>query len=742
MAVQPRVAALWRELGEAFSDPVLKDDVVFVQHLRASWPTLVHDGNDEVKKLFGRGGYAEAGKKAFFEWHGAEDEETRCSNIESVLQFVLEYVAQARDALQPPVVRSSIAKVAKRDHISASGSSSSASGPAGPSIARGTALTALPDDCFDRKVFDERLQADADYASAWHVGERPWRERSRAPVESKLMAVNVYRSLTKSLGELVRGDVPEQAQPYTAALRFNKEALRQAGGDKNAVRFLAAELCCVGEHTLRDWLKEYGEGGCKPPASSGPRRLNEKGYSVLYGDLDTWARAWLEEEAAKGNEHTWAEISAEALDSSEEFKEEMVHTLLKVDALVPDAHTDVDGDSVGRLLSHLGWEDGDNVKAPTEQRLHYLLCRRLKYLLGKMGYTYRSLVREALVSLQTHIAWAVSSSAWYVDYLNTVRLDSYHLWMDESFIYLSESREGGIMPGGSAASSCEKGDFRRIGLVDAVVLWWEKVDTTGLGQGQLFKLAEFAVSPQVWHLREVAEGEYARLRAGKLNLTSLVWFCSAANEKVEKIVAAAEALTGNMCADVFLKKWHEPVCKSLECVRYCTSKEELLGELRTLQPVFPVESRLTAEDLDADAALLSGLLGRKAVFHMDGARYHTKLTDGYLPREGKRSIYGPRGRGRVEEGVGMQKEACISYLFPPLPSPTPADEQWQEHLETLSVFELRRMVDEEAPEDRLEVTRICKTYGIVFICSKGNPIRHRRQRLSSQRWELSGRAKS
>ena len=70
-----------------------------------------------------------------------------------------------------------------------------------------------------------------------------------------------------------------------------------------------------------------------------------------------------------------------------------------------------------------------------------------------------------------------------------------------------------------------------------------------------------------------------------------------------------------------------------------------------------------SSDALSDIQELEPLLGRKAVFVMDGASYHKRQNDYFVQREGRGSLFGADGVGRHDPTHGWTKERCVMKLF-------------------------------------------------------------------------------
>ena len=192
----------------------------------------------------------------------------------------------------------------------------------------------------------------------------------------------------------------------------------------------------------------------------------------------------------------------------------------------------------------------------------------------------------------------------------------------------------------------------------------------------------------MWFVQRSHSGEYARLQAGAFGFLNLTWFSAKEKEKVEKKPKQVEAATsGTMDADVFMNHWLRPVCRCLQAIELCEHVPDLHTRFLEFASNFPPESRCSDAEYKADAERCAPLLGRRAIIMMDGTKYHCKTNPGYLRREGPGSIFGPRGAGRENDHVGMKAESGVKYLFPPLSTPTQADEEYAAMLLSLPVLE-------------------------------------------------------
>ncbi len=72
------------------------------------------------------------------------------------------------------------------------------------------------------------------------------------------------------------------------------------------------------------------------------------------------------------------------------------------------------------------------------------------------------------------------------------------------------------------------------------------------------------------------------------------------------------------------------------------------------------------------------------------------------------------GNGRHVSPVGMRKDKIIFLLVPPVPNPEEAVEHYIEDLNALDVLNLRRMLDEDAPRERLQCRSIALEFGVLI----------------------------
>ena len=158
----------------------------------------------------------------------------------------------------------------------------------------------------------------------------------------------------------------------------------------------------------------------------------------MYEDMYLWADSFLRNEAMLGNEHTWKELAEGALAASKSFRQEMVDLLLR-NGHERQCHTSAASecrrDTVTQILEAVGLSESpkdQETEDGQDAQLAKKLTWRLKRVLGRMGFSYGALLREALQTMQSKISWALSFSAWYFTWLHEPQFDEYLVWLDES----------------------------------------------------------------------------------------------------------------------------------------------------------------------------------------------------------------------------------------------------------------------------------------------------------------------
>jgi hypothetical protein len=160
---------------------------------------------------------------------------------------------------------------------------------------------------------------------------------------------------------------------------------------------------------------------------------------------------------------------ADAALENEAFRESLTTALVSRESIVTDKSE--------RLLDVLRFTDSNEDEQDKQEQKNYVL-RRLKTLLHRLGFEWKQIIRERDPSgpdpLDIVFFWC-----WYFRFLTQPRTDCFLYWMDESFIYEGEGDPGSMVEPGAAHGKNivfpELGTFRRIGLLDGLVMFWQRL---------------------------------------------------------------------------------------------------------------------------------------------------------------------------------------------------------------------------------------------------------------------------
>jgi hypothetical protein len=261
------------------------------------------------------------------------------------------------------------------------------------------------------------------------------------------------------------------------------------------------------------------------------------------------------------------------------------------------------------------------------------------------------------------------------------------------------------------------GTNRRIGLLDGMVVFWQKLQPSSVWDGEDVRVLDQAsADPHNWTVVKKGDDWYA-LRACKLPVGTYVWpnqspgEVGKAEQKAEKVPKFAECDRGNMNANRF-ETWLASMLDTFQHVSECKSAECLANAL----------------ELQVDClGSLPLLLGRSAILLMDGASYHKRTNPDYVARCGAGSLFGLGEHGRRDIGPGWRQQTCILWLYLnqfARPKQTyqqtkdslgAAELEHVEHLEELPVHVLRNMVDSEAERQRFNVKKLAELSGMSVM---------------------------
>ena len=245
-------------------------------------------------------------------------------------------------------------------------------------------------------------------------------------------------------------------------------------------------------------------------------------------------------------------------------------------------------------------------------------------------------------------------------FLSKPRTDIFLYWLGESFVYEGEATTGSIVEEDAAwqkhVTIEQVGDFRRIGLLDGLALFWQRLSSAKPLTGEDTQLLdEAARDPNNWFVAKDGADHYV-LRCCKLPFGTYVWKSMKAGDdgkaesKKERVPKQAEEDRGNMDWIRF-SKWMDNMLDHFIALQFAENMEELADQMAKMNP--PV----------IDLGVLPALRGRKPLIIMDGASYHKKTDPSYVQLEGQKGLYGREGRGKLEPAIGWGKHKCILWLW-------------------------------------------------------------------------------
>ena len=532
---------------------------------------------------------------------------------------------------------------------------------------------------------------------------------------------------------------------------------------QNRARDLTADLFGIGAKTLQRRNRAAKHGELRDSKQRGARKFDMKSYMEHYREVLLWARhvesiakrtgvglgyasfakfalddepfravkkARLEKKEAE-KEKKMEEEEEEATDQAEnaaaaKLVKTEVGALAKgfQDAVAKSKEATVSNEDarVGAeaLMEALGMGDTE-----PDDKLLKQVTWELKKVLRRLGFNVEKLVREALGSMTTKASWSVKFCLKYYDFLTQPAKYTNDFWfmIDESWFYAGEGEKKGIVYA-SEQHIQKKGTFKRFGLVDGVMVYWEKVPQAKIDANPDYWKRAFA-SNSLWFFRD---GYMLKVR--KLRKTAHVWL--AQKEKAKETDAVPDDflqdadgdVVGTMTHELFLNHWYKPkVLDIFKLVKRAKDEEEL-------KSLWPKQEDGTLTDADkADIKELVPLLGRNMTTISDGAGYHKKEHPKYVKRSGSDSLVGVDSKGQVLAEPGWTKERCIWWLWGKENIPqcktikkmlkyiegAPADVKTTYATYTdKHVTELRKMVDELAVRLKYQVVKATLEVGVVW----------------------------
>ena len=521
------------------------------------------------------------------------------------------------------------------------------------------------------------LKTDKDAPSdvaddGWRSDKPVIRKGISASLQLKKQALHFYENFKQHVGSEVGGKVA-YSESFKADVDKAATAKRTKSGSKrnrqdidsgserrsHLAREVAAELLGIHPNTLRDWSASYGRGELAEPQKRGVRKTDARKYAEHYEELLEWAEKYEARMKIEGTAFTWQDIAAKALEDPqfkalEEERQAIRSTAGEVLTRIAELTVEGADDTTSpiALLNAMGIGP-----EPVEDPLLKRTTWRLKHILSKLGFSCEKILRESLKSIVGKVSWTTKFCIKYFDFLTEPadHMGEYLVWLDESFFYAGEGEKQSLATK-KDAHFAEKGDYKRFGLLDALLMYWQPLPRAQTeNERDYFRRAE--ADPSNWFIKD---GHYLCCR--KVNDTILVWLAQKQKEKQEAVPKAAEQAgpdgdrLGTMNYHNFTNWWFIGRLLLFKQVLQSDSRHELEAYLKAGR------DELQAEELE-DLNTLKHLLHRQACFVMDGAMYHKGTNPYYVQRDGDGGLFGAGGNGRHNKANGWKKDRCIYWLF-------------------------------------------------------------------------------
>ena len=234
-------------------------------------------------------------------------------------------------------------------------------------------------------------------------------------------------------------------------------------------------------------------------------------------------------------------------------------------------------------------------------------------------------------------------------------MGEYLVWLDESFFYAGEGERSSVVSR-KDGHFAEKGDYERLGLLDALLMYWEP-SPPGATDEERDYFERAGADPTIWFVKD---GHYFGCK--KLNDTIRVWLAQKQKEKQDVVPAQAEQAgpggdrLGTMNYKNITNWWFIDRLLLFKAVLQADGLSNLEAYMKAGR------EELTAAEGE-DLNRLKSLVGRQACFVMDGAMYHKGANPYYVQREGTGGLYGAGGKGRHDPANGWKHDQCIYALF-------------------------------------------------------------------------------
>lgn len=721
----------WATLCSCLNLPAIKKDRQVLEALELHYSTLVYscDGDTCIRSLDGASGGSMRVRSRFLDAHCpgmSRAEQVR--QIGDIASSIQSYWHESRTNICAQLTLGSkagvvsIAAVVPTPHTGSADAGQCrkrVQDGAGEHVPRFCAEYLHPRELSQAQSKKQKVEDTPADSSEWVLGDSPI-VGAAATLDMKRVCLNVYSTLKGWLKTGRNGSHPAplvwngEYIKHMAKLKASKRkraAGQAASDDQYKWGSLASELCIVSKSSIYRWLADLRGERLQAPARAGRPSIDACQYQAMFSDLLSWGEAICRRRRQQGLATHYGDLADIILEEAD-FKDEVISRLLSI-----RTNKVSDGKRLFELLG-IGEVDAELDEAAAG---HAKVLAHVKRLLEHMGFGWKPILRESVRSISLKLPWTIKFAKWYLEYTTEPQTDTFLYWLDESFIYEGEGESGTIVEPALARDGSvvmeELGTFRRIGLLDGLAVFWQRLQPSSAWQSDdISVLDQAAADPNNWTVVKRGDDWYA-LRGCKLPVGTYVWpnqkpgEDGKAEQKKEKVPKYAECDRGNMNANRF-ETWLVEMLDTFQHMSECKSAECLAKALDR-----PVD-RLGALPL---------LLGRSGILLMDGASYHKRTNPDYVARSGQGSLFGIGERGRHDAGSGWRPGTCIWWLYlSQFAAPKQSYEQtkdslglaeleYLEHLEGLPVHALRNMVDSEAERQRFNVKKLADLSGMSVM---------------------------
>ena len=294
------------------------------------------------------------------------------------------------------------------------------------------------------------------------------------------------------------------------------------------------------------WLMPHRTTGLQVPLPVGRRRLGPEQYEAMFADLLAWGTELCRRRRDAGLSTHFRDFVDLAVEESD-YRHEVISRLMTVES---------QDDGAMRLAELLKFRHERDEEEKDAEFGCARVMWRMKRLLGNLGFAWRPIVRESVKTMSEKLPWSIRFAKWYMEYASQPCPHSFLYWLDESFAYEGEATTGTMVEPKTTALNHvvlqESANWRRIGMLDGLVLFWQHLPTQhGLAIEDVTLLDDAVKDPHNWSVLR-HEGQLHVLRCCKLPTGSLVWPSmkagdeGKAEQKPERVPKQAEEERGTM----------------------------------------------------------------------------------------------------------------------------------------------------------------------------------------------------